>query len=194
MTKQMIGEFLAKHGSVIGVMPDIEDGAEREKYILDTARKLFNEHGELLRTVILRTGIKPQKLMLFTLDIPYEEAEVAPHIIRAAAQSVRAQQLYLAMEAWYSVASKEEYERIAGGEAPRVQPRNNPDRREALVVTSEDAFRVPPSRSWKAEITRDAKGKPTVGPWEDFPMSSGRMTSLLPPEAFVPVGQKMPQS
>lgn len=192
MTTSTIGEYLAEHGAALGVLEDIADRAERERFVLAHARDIFNRRGYLVRTVILRTKA-PHRLMLFTLDLPPDQADNAPVLIRAAAQAVGAQQLYVVMEAWFSVivddAERAEIERTG---VARVMPRNDPQRQEAVLVTSEDVFRVPPTRTQKAEITRDAKGKPTLGPWEDFPASSGRMTCLLPPEAFIAVGQKMP--
>lgn len=194
MTQTTIGEFLAEHDSILGILEDIEDSAERERFVLDNARRLFETDGALIRTVILRTT-KPHKLLLFTLDLPYERADAAEHLIRAAAQSVGARQLYVVMESWFAVLTDpEERARVARSGSPRIMPRNHPDRQEAVVVTSEDASRVPPSRAWMARITRDAKGKPTLGPWEDFPPQGGRMVSLLPPEAFIAAGQRMPST
>lgn len=191
-----VGSWLAEHGSVVGFTDDIPDSEERERYVLDTARAIFNKHGGFVRTLILRTGNHPKitKLMTITLDVPYELADEVPVIIQAMASSVKARQLYLCMETWYSVVSREEGDKIFAGEAPRIQPRLDPSRKEAMMVTSEDAFRLPPIRSWKAEITRDAKGKPTLHPWESFPMQSGRMVHLLPPSAYIKPGERMPQT
>lgn len=197
MTKKMIGEWLAEHGSTMGVLPDIEDPDEREQFVLENARKIFDKHGKLLRTLILRSdvpGHRHRKLMLVTLDVPYELADEVPIVIRAMAQSVHAKQLYLVMETWYSRMTQEEHEQAERGIVPKRQPRHDPNRREAITVSSEDAFRVPPIRSWKAEITRDAKGKPTLHEWEDFPMQSGRMVHLLPPEVYIRPGERMPQT
>lgn len=189
-----IGAWLAEHGSIITFQDDIPDQTERERYVLDTTRAIFNRTGKFIRTLILRTGNHPKitKLMTITLDLPYELADEVPYVIQAMATSVQAKQLHLCMEAWYSVLRGEDHEAVQRGEAPKQQPRHDPDRKEALCVTSENAFRVPVSRSWKAEITRDAKGKPTLHPWEDFPMQSGRMVHLLPPSAFIKPGERMP--
>lgn len=181
-------------GGGLGFAPDIPDRGERDKWVKNETRRLFFKQGGLIRTIILRTTTTPPQLAILAMDLPYEMAQHGGEIGRHFAKALQAQQLYLAMEIWYSQVTPEEAAR-ANREGPKVAPRHDPNRKEALLIVSEDPFTNPPLRSWRAEITRDAKGQPSVGEWlGDLNVAEGRLTYLLPPEAYIAAGKKVPQS
>lgn len=167
--------------------PDIPDAQEREQWVLRRALKRFYKQGGLERMLVVRTRA-PHVLVTLKHDLPYEYAAAGGNVATLFAQFFEAQQLYFAMEAWLAPATKEE---LASNTF--TQPRHHPERAEALVVNSEDAYRVPPLRMFVAPITRDARGKPTVGSWaEPYVGLEGRLAHILPPEAYLAAGAKVP--
>jgi hypothetical protein len=171
------------------VHPDIADATKRGQWVMDRARKRFHKRGHVIRTLIVRTG-PPHKLVSLEHDLSYELAPHGGTVATLFAKFFGAQQLYIMTEMWFAQASKEE---LAGNTF--VQPRHRPDRKEGLMVSSEDPYRQPVLRCWVAEITRDARGKGSVGAWaEPFSGFDGRLVYLLPPEAYLAAGAKVPSA
>lgn len=178
----------------VRIARDIYDRVQREAWLRKWALKRFRKDGELLRTLVLRAqapvkGVRDSPngpyLAMFTMNVSYETAHMAPKLAAKAAELLQASQLYWVTEAWFTTHARLE---------DHVQPRHDPKRRESLVVMAEDPFHMPPQYGWTAEITRDARGKPNVASWQPMPFSDGRLTYLLPPAAYLAAGQPVPQS
>lgn len=169
---------------VIVTVPDIEDRAEREQWIFDKARTLFEADGRVLRTLVLRAGArgsKPIRLVIIVQNIPYELGHLGPLLATGAAKFFRAQQLYLLGEFWAAPES-----------AAKIEPRHHAERRECLMVIAEDPYMAEPVRSWSADITREKDGRGVVGDWAPLKGQSGRLAYLLPPEAYLAAGKPVP--
>lgn len=179
-------EVLQACKGALGLHADIEDRDKRDQWVLRTARKCFEKDGELARTLIFRTRTQPAQLVVFVNNLPPELAHMGGSIGRAAAKHFHAQQMYLVMEMWYA-----QLESVPEGMAPR----HSPQRREGLMVVAEDPYRSPPCVSWTAEITRDAQGKGTAAPWtHSLDAREGRLMYMLPPEAYLVAGRKVPEA
>jgi hypothetical protein len=173
------------------VEPDITDREQRERWVLSQARRTFRRTGQLMCTVTLRTAGGKPKLIIVAFDLDYELAYLRGPAITAIATFFRAQQLYVAFEMWWAHGTREEMETGYS----KVQPRHRPDRKEGLLLTAEDPLYTPPLRAWVAQITRDDKGKGSVGDWqEDFKDFGGRLTYLLPASAYEAAGVKVPEA
>lgn len=99
--------------------------------------------------------------------------------VKAAALRNRATSVVFISEAWTVEETKEGLEA-----ATRVQPRDHPNRKEAvfaIVETYEGNYNV------KGTIVRDSDGKPSIPEFEiTNPQMSGRMTQFLPDKDFTP--------
>jgi len=187
--QQKWAEAVVKAARSVQFIPDIPDREKRDHFVLSVTRALFASEGEVTRTLVLRLPGN-DGLVKIEHDIPYELAHMGPKLARGAAEFFKAQQLYLIMEMWWAQATKEE---LKTGD--HVQPRHNPNRREGLMVISEDPYRLPPINSWVAQITRDKKSKGKAGPWTtEFNGIGGRLTYLLPPAAYLAAGAKVPEA
>lgn len=190
-------DLLAETSGAVGLHPDVEDRDERDQWVKDATRGIFLKKGQFIRTLIIRANTQPRHIVSMTQDLPQELAHMGGEIGRSFAAAMQATQIYVAMEAWYvDTKDPEEQKRLARGEAPSIPARDHPDRKEALLILCEDPWTDPIIRNWKAEIARDAKGKPSVGPWQAdaLQIAAGRMTYLLPPEAYLAAGRKVPKA
>lgn len=177
------------------ILPDIPSASVRDAWIKDFCVTTFLKEGYLDRFLFLRV-VKPMPAIIRVQHaFDYDEAYLGGEFCSFLAKKFAAQQLYLASESWYAQISAEEGDAIKKGKAPKVQPRHDPNRRESLFVFVEDPFRKPHLVMLTAEISRDAKGKPSLDPWsEAFEPGGGRLVQLLPPEAYIRPGERMPQS
>ena len=177
MDEELIRQ-LAKCCGVPLVLPDIPDREEREKVLLTTVRKEFEKTGNVARCFIIRVMHPAPALLRIELNLTKELTMHAPQLGYAFAKGFRAKQLYHVSEMWWAVDTGDE-----------VPPSERVDRHEGVMVGSEDSTRDPPMRMWSAMITRDATGKGTLGEWSDFKDIGGRLTYMLPPEAYEAKGR-----
>ena len=176
---------MARACKPIAVLEDLPDAAEQEKYVLSVARSIFEDQGELPRSVVFRATFPVTKLLAMETRITEELAPHAGEMLRALAKGFQATQLYQLTEMWMATTDKPD-------EGP--PPSQRPDRKEAIMVICEDPTRGPPLRTHYALITRDEQGKGTLGDWQLFTHGEGRLTYLLPPEAYQAVGREMPKA
>lgn len=184
MDEDKLLKQLARCCSAPFILPDIEDRDQRDQFVLSVVQREFKNHGDVDRCFVFRATQPIPALVRIETRLTDELAQYAPWLGRAFASTFGARQLYHLSEMWFTQAQK----------GPYVPPSRNPERREALMVVSEDATRLPPMRIWIANITRDDKGKGTAGEWEDFGDIGGRLTYILPPEAYIGAGKPVPQA
>lgn len=174
-------------GPIIG--PDIPNREARESYVLRVARDYWNAFGELDRMYIFRATFPTPALLTVLAILPAELAHHAPELGRTFAKGFKATQLYQVSEAWYVKSPTRDLD---------TPPSQHPDRIECLWMVSEDPTRKPVMKISIADITRDAAGKGTAGGWQDWMNEGagdvlGRLTYLLPPEAYLTAGQPVPR-
>lgn len=109
----------------------------------------------------------------------YENSGWVSVTIRELAQRFKAHTVLSLHEAWIS-----EQQILPGQEMPeipKVQPRHDPNRREALSVLVET---FSGHQTWQAPITRDENGDPILGEWvlQDYTRIGGRLAYLVPPK------------
>lgn len=104
--------------------------------------------------------------------------------VQTAVQITDAVGVVFISEVWVTTYPKKEgqtdEEALAEVQQRACPPSEHPERKEALMLTAEHSrFGC---KCFQAEITRDADGKPALGPWEDIGAVSyqGRFMHLLP--------------
>jgi hypothetical protein len=122
-------------------------------------------------------------------DSDASKTRAAEHV-KSVAHVLGANFVLYVSEVWFmsrtpSEDTRRRWERAKAGERlrPGEEVRHQPDRREGIFLRLEtDAGTV----ARHIEITRDAKGRPTLGPtpaWKAPEDEAGRFTALLPPKA-----------
>ena len=112
----------------------------------------------------MTTRADKQAGVILSIDADAETyADDRDRLIRAILLLVNAKSYAIASEMWTS--------------AKNMQPSQDPEREEGIMVTAVDAMHA---RVAMARIKRDAEGKPSLEAWESWDPLGGRMTSLLP--------------
>lgn len=162
---------MAKRCRPIALFDDIPDRKKRDKFVLKMARRHFTELGEQPRCVLFRATLPSPKLFLMATLLDEETAPYADMLLRVMAKGFQAKQVYQLTEMW-----------MAPDEGTRAM--HHPERKEAVMIIREDATALPPICTWFADITRDEKGKPSLGEWYEMVGAAGRLTYVLPPEFY----------
>lgn len=178
-----------EHGEKIGLECDFRKLEDVDRFVdlqLEAIRTEFNETGQYrLRAVLLSScngsGVEMNAPCIHLVIDPGgdgtpSEKDAFASMLTSYCQAVRAFGVLFSAETWMAPDT-------ANAHGEYVQPRFHPKRREALFVTFEHVAR-PGTRALMAEITRDAEGKPTLGPWVEYPqkaMGRGRFADLLRP-------------
>jgi len=163
--------------------PDIETAARKtashiKRYLLTkgpshddplevgrkAAEQALQNVGEVPFLLFVTTHADKQAGVILSIDADAETyADDRDRFIRAILLLVNAKSYAIASEMWTS--------------AKNMQPSQDPEREEGVMVTAVDAMHT---RVAMARIKRDAEGKPSLEAWESWDDLGGRMTSLLP--------------
>ncbi len=146
---------------------------------LDIARRIFDGQGQLARVAYVED---PRGRHLFPVPVPHpSQPRVGDALMRALADVLAANGavgVAQLAECW-TVATTAE-----GRQAMPVDLADADGRVEVVMVLVEH-YDVEGglTRAWRAAITRDAAGRPTLGPWllTTGSVASGRMIGLLRP-------------
>lgn len=191
---RMIGGFVV---SFLEYKRDLHIDAQTPSEILedlvpdmrDWATDRFRRDRHLHQTYVLVTlsGIALCSPMGATVD---NKGWIADGM-RELAQRYGAKALFTVAEVWISEnpgISPEAFDRKVT--APGYVVREDPDRREAVVLLLEHPSARPPVQCWQALIERN-KGRPKLLEWVDRSKHgqwAGALTYLLPPAEYGPMG------
>ena len=160
--------------------PDIETAAHKtashiKRYLLtkgpshddplEVARKAAEQALQNVGEVPFFLFVTTQAGVILSIDADAETyADDRDRLIRAILLLVNAKSYAIATEMWTS--------------AKNMQPSQDPEREEGVMVTAVDAMHT---RVAMARITRDAEGKPSLEAWESWDEHAAPvLTSLLP--------------
>lgn len=131
------------------------------------------EHIDLRYLLLSDTGI----VVALPQGTTYESHDWVAPAVRELAVETRAHGIYSICETWH-------VQQPLNEPVPSVQPRHHPDRKEALLVSLEDALSQRPQRSWLAEIERLRDAATRLHEWKEASFTVTRAGKLLPPEAY----------
>lgn len=164
--------------------PSIEELTE---VVLDYAAAKFRADRELDQHFLMHATVPHEALIVLspqTNDASVETLKGSAWIVggmRKLAKEYGARALFIIAEAW--VSNDERYSAANGSE-----PRLDPKRDERVIVLLENPYARPPMQAWHARIER-SKGRPHLAPWsQDVRIANGRLTYLLPRDAYGRVG------
>ena len=161
---------------------DVEGAEELVRFLGTGAKVNIETDGHLLPVVCLVATRAPHTGRRLTEPVPLigpgpvdeDQKQRFAAVMNTAAQKFGSWGVFLVAETWV----------VTGPAAARsmVRPSAHPLREEAVIITGEHRA-WEGTRTWMAPITRDAKGHPICGAFNEQPRGQyeGRLTGLLPP-------------
>lgn len=158
--------------------------------LLQRARANFERDGDLVSVAFILAARAPDGRVLdppglVIMPTPWANVEEKDRYvakIAELAEQTKAIGVFFLNEAWWKVVGPGEAGARAVRRAARRGVEREPERQEVIVLSAEHlAWKG--VRMWKADITRDETGAPTLGPFAELPEMSettGRMFGLLP--------------